>query len=265
MNPWAPICAVLAWSCGFSPSAITDAGADATDSRPDAEPIRRVKQGLIGFWTFNEPDGSRIAADTSGSADPVPLQVITSPTIAAPTFSGGALVVDPPARLFSALSTRLNGDCISKGAVTLEVWARPLVGDPNPTDPLFVAGLATMVQTRNIALLQAGTRWVGRVRTTAAADGTPDLTSTSTVSTTSFSHIAIVASASERTMYVDDAPQAVGTPGTLDAWDPTYPLALVDEYQHARMWTGTLTLVALYNRALTPAEVHQNFVAGPLN
>jgi len=220
---------------------------------------------LIGFWTFNDPAGSRVAADTSGVADLVPLQVITNATIALPTFASGFLVVDPPAKLHSDLSTHLNADSINARAVTLEVWARPLASNQFAADPLFVAGLTTSVLQRNIALLQNGPHWEARIRTSSAAEGTPALTSTSSVSTTSFSHIAIVASATERTMYVDGAPQAMSPPGTLDGWDPSSPFALVDEFEHARSWTGTLALVAMYNRALTAAEVHQNFVAGPEN
>lgn len=197
----------------------------------------------------------------------MPLDVEVNPGagINAPTFASGSLVVNTPARLLSAINTHLNSDCISSGAVTLEVWAKPAIAEPNPSDPLFVAGLAANISERNVALLQRGNRWVGRVRTTAAVDGSPELVSTSAPSTTAFTHIAIVADSTQRVMYVDNSSQAVGTPGPLTAWDSTYRMALVDEVQHARMWTGTLALVALYNKALTRQEVHQNFQAGPAN
>lgn len=260
-----PAWLVFVWSCGFSPATGTDARPGDAPPQVDASPLPgRVRQGLIGFWTFNDPDGSAFAADTSGVANPVNLDVEVNGTdLTAPMFASGSLVVNTFARLFSAPSTHLNLDCITAGAVTLEVWAKPAVA--MSSDPLFVAGLASNVQERNIALLQTGDRWVGRVRTTDAQDGTPDLTSTSTVSPTAFTHIAIVADSSQRIMYVDDSSQAVGTPGSLAAWDQTFRMALVDEVQHARMWTGTLALVALYNRALSREEVHQNFQAGPAN
>lgn len=229
-----------------------------------------MKQGLIAFWTFDDPTGSATAEDTSGNAHPVPLEIVTNSNpnpdkhIDPPVFSSGSLVVETPAKLFSALNTHLDLDCKIAGGVTLEIWAKPLVPDAN-TNTLFVAGLSFNVQQRNIALLQAGTHWVGRVRTAQASDGSPDLTSTSSVSTTSFSHIAIVADATQRTMYVDDSSQATGIAGTLNGWNESFAMALVDEYPHGNMWTGTLALVALYNRALTREEVHQNFAAGPMH
>lgn len=260
-----PVWLVFVWSCGFSPASNTDARPADTAPPADAPPIAgRVRQGLIGFWTFNDPKGSPIAADTAGTTSPVNLDVeVNGRDIIAPTFDSGFLVVNAFARLFSAASPHLNIDCITAGAVTLEVWAKPAVAVSS--DPLFVAGLASNILERNVALLQTGNRWVGRVRTTAAQDGTPDLTSTSTVSPAAFTHIAIVADPSQRVMYIDDSSQAAGTPGPLTAWDPSFRMALVDEVQHARMWTGTLALVALYNRALTREEVHQNFAAGPNN
>lgn len=252
------------WSCGFSPAIPSDAQPDAPPQTDSAPVPQRVQQGLIGFWTFNDPDGSTVAADTSGNASPVVLDVeVNSADLTAPVFTAGSLIVNTPARLLSAVSPHLNKDCVTADACTLEVWARP--ANPNTSDPLFVAGLAANILERNIALLQRGNRWEGRVRTTAATDGTPELVSTSVVSPTAFTHIAIVADSNQRVMYVDDSSQAVGTPGSLATWDLTYRMALVDEVQHARLWTGTLALVALYNRALTPQEVHQNFLAGPAN
>lgn len=228
---------------------------------------QRVQQGLIGFWTFNDPNGSAIAADTSGNALPVALDVEVNPSsgLNPPTFLSGTLVVNTFARLLSAENTHLNGDCIRAGAVTLEVWATPAIVNPDPSEPLFVAGLAANVNERNIALLQTGNHWEGRVRTTAAIDGTPALVSTSIVSSTAFTHIAIVVDSTQRVMYINDSSQAVGTPGLLTDWSPNYRMTLVNEAAGGRNWPGTLALVALYDRALTRQEVHQNFQAGPAN
>jgi hypothetical protein len=116
-------------------------------------------------------------------------------------------------------------------------------------------------------LLQAGDKWRGLVRTTAALDGQPDLDSTSLAAvvgkTAGMTHLVLVADATQRILYVDDVPEAIGVPGAPMTWDPTYAMALFDEPQHARQWLGTLALVALYDRGLSAAEVHQNFALGP--
>jgi hypothetical protein len=40
-------------------------------------------------------------------------------------------------------------------------------------------------------------------------------------------------------------------------------LALANEFVDVRTWTGDYYLVAIYARALTEAQVRQNFEAGP--
>lgn len=248
--------------CSFQGPAVSIATPDAPIVIvPDAAPPARVRDQLIGLWTFDDAAGSTRAADTSGTSMPVSLEVITSATIAAPVFTSGTLVVDAPARLYSPESTHLTSDCIAAQAVTLEAWVLPK--QETVVDPSFIGGLAANILSRDVALLQVGNHWTAKVRTTGAADGTPDLVSTSTTSTTHMTHLVVVADATQRLLYVDGVVEATGTPGPLLSWDPSFPMALVDEYQHARQWLGTVALVALYDRGLTSAEVKRNFLLGP--
>jgi hypothetical protein len=53
-------------------------------------------------------------------------------------------------------------------------------------------------------------------------------------------------------------------PRDLSNWDPNYRLFLGNEGSLDRPWRGTLYMVALYDRALTPDEVAANFSAGYL-
>jgi hypothetical protein len=54
--------------------------------------------------------------------------------------------------------------------------------------------------------------------------------------------------------------------GDLSKWDESFALALGNEFasaqDHHRAWCGTLSLVAIYSRALSAAEVRQNFDFG---
>ncbi len=257
------LAALVLTGCGFE---ITTSNPDAVDMAipPDEPPpVGRVRSGLIGFWTFDDPAGSLFLADTSGVSSTVPMQVYAQGGIPAPMITNGNLFADNPVRLYTAEGSHLAPDCIASGAVSLEAWVSPRANfQGQPGEPAFLVGLATNVVSRDIALLQDGDKWVGLVRTTAAADGSPRLTSTTTATTAGMTHLVLVASATQRILYVNGAAQAVGTPGPLTGWDPTYPLALMDEYQHARQWIGTVALVALYNRALSQAEVTNNFDLG---
>jgi hypothetical protein len=50
--------------------------------------------------------------------------------------------------------------------------------------------------------------------------------------------------------------------GLLTDWDDTYALVLGNEVSGTKMWAGVIRLVAIYNRALTPEQIQQNFEAG---
>ncbi|HLF10652.1 MAG TPA: LamG domain-containing protein, partial [Gammaproteobacteria bacterium] len=50
--------------------------------------------------------------------------------------------------------------------------------------------------------------------------------------------------------------------GTLTDWDDTFALVLGNEVSSDRDWMGVIRLVAIHNRALTPAQITQNFEAG---
>ena len=61
-------------------------------------------------------------------------------------------------------------------------------------------------------------------------------------------------------VYTGDADQSKG--GTLANWDTTFALVLGNETTGQRQWQGTIKFVAIHNRALTPAQIQQNFAAG---
>jgi hypothetical protein len=50
--------------------------------------------------------------------------------------------------------------------------------------------------------------------------------------------------------------------GTLTSWDNSYAFVLGNEVSNNRMWNGVIRLVAIHNRALTQAQIQQNFDAG---
>ncbi|MBA3538760.1 MAG: LamG domain-containing protein [Deltaproteobacteria bacterium] len=255
-------------ACSFEGQGIVprDGGVDAPDAAidaPDAPGSDRVQDGLVALWTFNEVNGSLVAGETSGRSPAVPLAVIDDAITTAPTFASGRLTLTTIGRLRSAMNTRLAGECST--AVTLEAWVMTdRLTQGSAVEGRVIAGLAPSAGLRDIMVLQAGDRWVGRVRTSALTDGKPELVSTSKVVVNAMTHLVLVAEGTRRTLYVDDVPEGgVGMMGAPVNWDLSYPMVLANEYQQERPWVGTFALVALYGKALTPAEIHQNFMLGP--
>jgi hypothetical protein len=66
-------------------------------------------------------------------------------------------------------------------------------------------------------------------------------------------------------LYVDGVEVGSATiSGDLSNWNSGYEFALANELTGDRPWLGAYDLVAVYDDALTPAEVAQNFLAGPV-
>jgi hypothetical protein len=68
-----------------------------------------------------------------------------------------------------------------------------------------------------------------------------------------------------RKIYVDGALVASLDPapgGLITSWDTSYAFVLGNEVSNNRMWNGVIRLVAIHNRALTPAQIQQNYDAG---
>jgi len=254
--------------CNFQPppGGLVDAPTDVPDDVPVDMMTDRVTQGLIGFWTFNDANGTSNIMDTSGTASPVSLHVETSATILAPTFAGGTVTAATAARAITTGTTHIASDCLTAGAVTLEAWVKPqLATQGDLSTPRFIAGIATNVQSRNVVLLQAGSKWIALVRTNASAVGTPTLISQSDADPTKFSHLVVVADQNQRTLYVDNVAEATDplVGGPL-GWDTTTSrVALFQEPQGGRPWLGSMHIVAVYQHGLLPVEVEQNFKLGP--
>ena len=253
--------------CSFAPAAapIDDSPPDA---RPDASDMGRVTDGLIALWTFDEASGAT-ANDTSGVSPAVPLTVSMGGT---PTWAGGTMTVDSPSLLISAPgdAMRLSAACAQNAGVTLEVWVVPMgATQGTAAAPATVAGIDSTVMSRSISIFQSGDQWLGRVRTNmtdpAWANGGPDLLPAAGSNVVSvLTHVVVVADANERALYVDGDQAAQTAPAGPYKWDGSYKMVFAsDNNTLKRAWLGTYALVALYDRALSAAEIERNFLAGP--
>lgn len=234
---------------------------DVPDVPPEA---RRSRDALCALWQFNEMAGSTSAFDTSDNPA-VELYVQNAPAnnIYPAVFMGGELIATQPARVISEEGSRIN-DCANTGAITLEAWVQPgMAMQGTSAEPAFVAGISSSITERNIALLHAGDKWLGLVKTSGATDGTPRILSSTDVTATAMTHIVLVADATRRTLYVNNAATTTGTPAAPTGWNTTSPMLLFDEYQHTRQWMGRFALVAVFKRALTPEEIQIHWVLGP--
>lgn len=190
---------------------------------------------------------------------------------AAATWVAGGLRIDGQAKIASLPQPHVGQGIMDSGEVTIEVW----VTTPNATqgtdqladgpDYATVFTASGSIISRDATIAQVGGRWTGRSRTaTTDNNGLPEIvTPDGTVGTTAPTHLVLTTTATSRTLYVNgkaytSSPSGIGPLN----WDRSYRLRVGDEDLYDRRWLGTIWVLAVYDRALSPSEIQQNLLAG---
>ena len=226
----------------------------------------RVTEGLQALFSFEEGRGA-IVHDVSSVGTPLDLRIVTE---TATTWVSGGLFIHAPTLLESSeAATKVISAAQATNEIAIEAWVKPanIIQD----GPARIATLSCDTSRRNFTLGQGLSRTLPsdvydvRIRTTETSDnGTPSLRTPSGTATTAVTHIVYSRNASGiAKVYVDGAEVSSNRDdGDLSNWDRRYRLALANEWTQDRPWLGELHLVAIYNRAMSEAEVKQNFNAG---
>jgi hypothetical protein len=230
----------------------------------------RVTHGLQMLYAFEEGSGTTIQ-DGATLTDPLPL------TLANPTASEGTeiawvpngLRVQPNARLTTALASRVIDAIKASNEFTLEAWIQPQVA--NQAGLGRILSLSADPANRNLVFGQSGDRYYLGLRTsTTNANGTDKALAAGQV-TLADTPIHLVCTR-DRTgwlrLYLNQQEVASRlVDGDLTPWDNRFNLVLGSELGSGSVnlgtgWTGIYHLIALYSRALTPAEIQQNYEYG---
>ena len=236
--------------------------------------VERVEEGLLVLYRFDEGQGTTVH-DTAPVEPPIDLEL----SGAGFEWLPGALRFTGETTSMAASTTsvtKVNQACQAAEEVTLEAWVTPQ--DLSLQGPPRIVTYSLSASERNFSLL-AGVDLDGaddpayraRLRvaddTVEALNGAPTLVSPTTAGAdNTLAHVVFVheTKGAER-IYVDGAVVVAGErPGSLGTWNTTgeMQLALGNELTGERAFDGLLHLVAVYCRALSPAEIQQNLDAG---
>ncbi len=225
-----------------------------------AEPPR-VRDGLVALYTFaGVQDG--VISDDSDVEQPLPLAIEEGSGADAVE---GELVVGQTSLIASRRpATELAQACMATNEITIEAWVRPANLDQE--GPARIVTLSRDTGERNFTLGQEHDRYIVRLRTTETGpNGTPPLEAPEGSLTTELAHV-VYTRADDGTarLYIDGEEVAtLQVGGDLSSWSEDYRLGLANELTRDRTWLGSISLVAVYSRALGPEEVALNFQAGP--
>jgi hypothetical protein len=227
----------------------------------------RITQGLVALYDFGEGDGSTVA-DVSGVGSPLNLEIEDAESAA---WSDGSLTLSSSNRIVSAgAATKLHDALTGSNEVTLEAWITP--ANAAQGGPARIASISDGLFDRNLTLGQgeptggSAARYEVRLRTTATStNGQPSVASPVNSATSNLQHVLYTRNSDGAArLYIDGvevSSEQIG--GVLSNWNDSYRLALGNEIGADRPWLGTYHLVAVYDRALSAAEVEVNYEAGP--
>jgi len=219
--------------------------------------------GLIAYYNFEEGTGSTIN-DLSDVGDPLNLSIENTSNVS--WIGECGLDVNSGTRASSSIAAeKIISAVKSTNAITLEAWVRP--ANTTQTNTARIVSISSSSSNRNITLGQDGNKYTVRSRTsstTTNVNGMPEITE-GNVSTAYVQHVVYTwdGNTSEEKIFVDNIEYYSGVRlGDLSNWDDSYKLSFLDELTGSREWLGSIHSVSFYNKALTSAEVAQNYNAG---
>ncbi len=222
----------------------------------------RYENAQIALWEFKTGVGTR-AFDTSGVDPAIDLDLSGD----VEWFGGwGITVNDGKAQGTTAASKKLHDLIRATGEYSIEAWVVPANVTQEMARIVSYSGGDT---TRNFTLQQTLYDYDYLLRTDQTSlNGDPALSTPSAdeVLQASLQHVvANYDAVNGRSIYVNGNLVSQADPvqaGSLVDWQDTFAFVLGSEVSGEGLFAGTFRLVAIHNRALTPAQIVQNFDVG---
>ncbi len=223
----------------------------------------RFEGSLIAKYTFESGQGST-AYDVSGVTPEADLTL--SGNVTWDSAWGIIFAQGSSAQASTSSSSKLATMIQESGEYSIEAWASPA----NVTqDTAWMVSYSGSNTTRNMTLAQTTEQYEGFARSSVTdTNGMPPLVTTTAngAAQAALQHVVLTYDpVNGQKIYVNgvwtgDVDPSKG--GSLANWDSTFALVLGNETSGQRQWQGELRLVAIYNTALTPSQVMQNYNAG---
>jgi len=225
----------------------------------------RYEDNVIALYQFKEGTGST-AYDTSGVAPAMDL-----------TLSGdidwvggwGIQINSGRAQALTATSRKLYDQLRASGEYSIEAWVVP--ANVSQDNSARIVSYSSGTAQRNFTLGQTLYSYDFMQRTTDPAtdlNGMPVLTTDpgAEVLQATLQHVVLTFDpANGRRIYVNGVYTGDPDPvagGNLTNWDSGFAFVLGNETSGDRQWQGTVRFLAIHNRALSEAQIQQNYSVG---
>lgn len=232
-------------------------------------PGTRVTSGLAVLYDFKEGQGREIH-DVSSVGQPLNLRIKDD---AGASWVKEGLEIKAPVIISSERpASKVISACRQASEITVEAWIRP--ANVTQDGPARIVSLSGSKTERNVTLGQGlhgnqpSDLYMARLRTThTSTNGLPAVVTPPGTATNNLTHVVYTRAKNKRaTLYVNGQDRGIlDIGGDFSNWDERMALMLADEVSEDRPWLGLFNLVAIYSRALAPAEVLHNYEAGFLD
>jgi hypothetical protein len=223
----------------------------------------RYSDAQIALYMFQTGTGN-IAYDTSGVEPELDLTLDGNVT----WVQGWGINIGAggKAQASTTASSKLANMITSTGEFSIEAWVNPA---NQAQQNAYIVSYSGGPNARNMTLAQNAFQYEGLVRSSVTdTNGMPPLATNANneVAQAALQHVVLTYDpVNGRKLYVNgvftgDVDTKGG--GTLANWDSTFALVLGSETSGSNAWQGVIQMLAIHNRALTPAQVLQNFNAG---
>ncbi len=218
----------------------------------------RAAAGLIAFYPFDEGTGKTVT-DRSGYDQPMNLTLYGAVSW---NSSGTGVLLNGGRVGTSSSATKIINALRSSNSSTFEAWVKP--SNTNQGGPSRLIAIAKNPYERNYLLGQEGKNVHVRLRHTGKNEDQPHLITTDQPLTTRPTHIVHTYDGSLERLYINGVLQSktVSRSGAYSNWYTHHFFSIGNEATNDRPYAGTIEMVAVYNRALVPSEIEQNYSAG---
>ncbi len=218
----------------------------------------RAAEGLIAYYPFDEGSGKTVG-DRSGYGQPMNLTLYGAVSW---NNSGTGVLLNGGRVGTSSAATKLINALRASNSSTFEAWVKP--SNTNQGGPSRLIALAKNPYQRNYLLGQEGKNLHLRLRHTGKNEDKPHLITTHQPLTTRSTHIVHTYDGNVERLYINGVLQSkkVALSGDYSNWYGNHFFSIGNEATNDRPYAGTIEMVAVYNRALIPAEITQNYTAG---
>ena len=224
------------------------------------ETSHRVTQGLQVLYSFDQAENGSIP-DNSGAGEPLNLRIDKTQNV---QFRSGRMQITTPITIASdGPATKLIDAIRETGELSIEVWLTP--SDLKQSGPARIVSLSIDPSQRNFTLGQDKGRLDVRLRASSTDNnGQPSTAGPENSLATKLTHVVFTRSAGGEVGLYQDGKKIVSgkVAGDFANWSNEFRLSVANEITGDRPWLGDLHLVAVYSRALSDADVTQNYSAG---